>query len=138
MIYLKELIKDHHVPDEDAKSNLNRLHYCLNYIRFHFKKPIVVTRAFVTLDEQVKLYEAINTERLAQGKPQIAPKTKSFHLLGAAADLDDSKGELKDWVLKNAYTVETLLLHFEDFESTPKHLHIQIYPPESGKRFFKP
>ena len=60
------------------------------------------------------------------------------HLFGKAVDFADGNGELKKWVLNNMKVMEDAGLYMEDFSATKTWLHVQIVPPKSGKRFFKP
>lgn len=114
--------------------------------------PKNYTLAQEQLDNLTVLIERASKLREAYGKSlkvtsgvrsmtdqfRINPKApKSNHLRGAAMDVLDS-GELKDFINNNIQLVEEIGLWFEDFASTPTWVHMQIFPPKSGKRFFIP
>lgn len=128
MISFTELIKAGDTPDADQRAHLYRLHYCLNFIRALYAKPLLITSGLRTREDQIRIYSA---------KGQT-PKMGSLHLIGGAADVSDPDGELKKWILDHLEVAEELKLYFEDFDSTPNWIHLQIYPPSSGSRFFKP
>lgn len=69
----------------------------------------------------------------------INPKApKSKHLIGAAADIADPKGELRKWVRANMDKLEKVELWIESLDHTPTWVHFQIFPPKSGRREFIP
>ena len=45
---------------------------------------------------------------------------------------------LMEYVLKNLNLAQALGIYFEDFRATPSWVHMQIVPPNSGKRIYKP
>lgn len=70
-----------------------------------------------------------------------AGKTKaihSLHLAGAAADVLDKDGNLKDFILKNPEFLKSIGFWCEHPDYTKGWMHFQILAPKSGKRFFIP
>jgi uncharacterized protein YcbK (DUF882 family) len=63
-------------------------------------------------------------------------KKKSNHLICAAIDLEDRDAKLYNFARKNEDLLEKLGLYCE--ERMGGWLHMQIYPPKSGRRFFLP
>ena len=118
---------------EDIESNLNtlmiRIRLLLGKIPTEIlhKNSFSVTSGLRSVEQQNKLVE--------QGKSRA--KT-SMHVIGAAADLYDPRSELDEWVSQNVKVIEDIGLWFEHKNYTPNWSHIQIYPPQSGKRFFIP
>lgn len=129
---------DPHTLSLDIYLNLSQLHYRLNVLRRYWDKPMTVTSGFRTIEEHMKIYEKKNSERVASGLSKLSIPMGSMHLIGAAADVYDLDGTLKEWVLKNRTLVETLRFHCEDFASTKNWVHFQIYPPRSREFIFKP
>lgn len=123
MITRKELNPHGYPETGDIKSNLDVLLFRINKIRIAYGVPMVVTSGLRSQADQKR----------------INPKApKSNHLLGAACDISDPDGKLKEWVKANVKLLEETGLWMEDFLSTPTWCHFQIYPPKSGNRFFIP
>ena len=140
MIGFREIVKhpENGLPSLDILVNIYRLQYCLNVVRILYDLPMTITSGYRTKEEHYRIYQTINSARLASGKQPITIPTKSMHLIGAAADVADADGSLKEWVIKNLAVVEDLNLFFENFDYTKTWVHFSIYPPRSGERFFKP
>jgi hypothetical protein len=71
--------------------------------------------------------------------PETNRKTKgsapnSRHLTGQAADIDDWKGDLKAWALKNPDAVANCGLWCEPLHLTATWLHVQTVPGPGGLR----
>ena len=67
-----------------------------------------------------------------------ASKT-SLHMQCLAVDLEDNNKALGRWCLANADTVlKDLNLWLEHPEATPSWCHVQLRPPGSGRRVFRP
>lgn len=96
-----------------------------------YGKPFHVTSGFRSMQQHMRIYAAkgIDASKVPKG---------SQHLYGNAADILDTDGALKAWVLQNVPLLETLGLWCEDFDSTKTWCHFQQVPPRSGRRFFKP
>lgn len=88
--------------------------------------------------ERFGQYRAVNsgyrTPAVNAGTPGAAPK--SNHLICAAIDLEDADCKLHAFAKANTLYLEELGLWCEERQGG--WLHLQIYPPKSGKRFFKP
>jgi hypothetical protein len=63
---------------------------------------------------------------------------KSLHRTCAATDLVDPKGELAAFCLADLPMLAHLELWMEDPAFTKGWVHLQLYPPRSGNRVFKP
>lgn len=118
--------------------NLLLLLQKINYLGILYGKPKRVTSGYRSLSQHEKIYEAKNKERVSKGLEPIAVPMNSWHLYGAAVDIEDSDGDLKKWCLENLHILEELGLYSESFSSTPGWQHFQLMPPASGKRFFEP
>lgn len=127
MIKIEELNKKKLIVDSITESNLRTLCERLNKIRKLWGKPMIVTSGLRSETEQSNLIKA--------GK---STARKSKHLVGAAADISDSDGSLKKWLLENPKILEEAGLWCEHWDSTPTWCHFQIVPPASGNRWFKP
>ena len=63
----------------------------------------------------------------------------SLHMTGEAIDLHDPKGYLDEWCTTSADTVlRDLGLWLEHKDFTPGWCHVQMRPPRSGNRIFRP
>ena len=65
---------------------------------------------------------------------------KSNYILGLAVDLKDVNHAIFKAILKpeNLEKAQELGIYFEDPRATKTWIHMQIVPPKSGKRIFKP
>jgi hypothetical protein len=122
----------------EVKVNLDVLLYRLNFERRLYQRPMVITNAHRSLEHHEKIYEAKNAERMRKGLKPLSIPMGSCHLLGAAVDISDPHGFLKEHVLKHRSRLEAQGNYFEHFEATPGYVHWQIYPPLSGEFFFWP
>lgn len=64
------------------------------------------------------------------------PKPKSNHLICAAVDLEDADKKLYDFAKSNIHILEEIGLWCEERQGG--WLHLQCFPPKSGKRFYIP
>lgn len=72
------------------------------------------------------------------GATSGASKT-SLHMQCLAVDLEDVGGKLAAWCFANADTVlRDLALWLEHPSATPSWCHVQLKPPGSGNRVFRP
>lgn len=64
----------------------------------------------------------------------------SNHMLAKAIDISDEDGELDKWCLspEGFEAMTEIQLWLESPESTPRWCHVQIVPPGSGHRVFRP
>ena len=85
-----------------------------------------------------------NAALIAAGKKAAK---HSLHLRGAAADLEDDDGKLAAWCNANLDLLEHFNLWMEDTRYTREKrdngtwaqwVHLQRFPPKSGKRVFIP
>jgi hypothetical protein len=134
MIYFNELVKvDMDKLPKDHQANLIQLHYRLNMIRRFWQKPMNVSSGYRTKEDHFRIYKNLGRDN---------PPMGSQHLIGAAADIWDGKGELKSWIADNLHVCEDYGLWLESFDATggidSGWIHFQLYPPKSGNRFFKP
>jgi len=127
MIKLEELNKKGIEVDSIVESNLVTLMQRLNKVRELWGRPMIVTSGLRTPEQQQNLIKAGKTNA-----------TKSKHLVGAAADIYDPEGALKEWLLENPDVLEEANLWCEHWSATPTWVHFQIFPPLSGNRWFIP
>jgi Peptidase M15 len=66
-----------------------------------------------------------------------ASKT-SLHMQCLAIDLEDVDGSLDKWCFANQNVLRDLALWLEDPSATPTWCHVQLKPPGSGNRVFRP
>jgi hypothetical protein len=71
-------------------------------------------------------------------KSTVGAAPKSKHMECLAIDLEDKDGSLDAWCLENLEVLQEIGLWLESPESSPGWCHIQIVPPRSGNRVFKP
>lgn len=136
MISEKEITKGQDVP-EIYKKDLSILLERANKLRAAYNKPLTVTSGFRSWNDHVRIYKEKAQKRGVPFYIDQVPK-KSKHLYCQAVDISDPNQELKKWVLANIKLMEEIGLWFEDFAYTKNWVHIQIYPPASGNRFFMP
>lgn len=134
MITLKELLTSP-CDNKEHLENLEDLLVKLNAFRSAYGKPLRVTSGYRSLEKHLAIYAA----KGITDKTQIP--MKSNHLFGLAADLvpiEDDVKHFQDWILANVKLMEEIGIWFEDFDYTKTWVHVQIVPPKSGNRFFKP
>lgn len=68
--------------------------------------------------------------------PNAAKKSK--HMTCQACDLADEDGALDAWCLQNLEALERIGLWLEHPDSTPRWCHVQVVPPNSNNRVFRP
>lgn len=68
--------------------------------------------------------------------PHAAKKSK--HMTCQACDLEDMDGSLDAWCMHNQEALERIGLWLEHPDSTLNWCHIQIVPPNSNNRVFRP
>lgn len=109
--------------DSEQMSNLQVLLIAVNRLRLHYGKPMFVSSG----------YRPATINAATKGAAK-----KSNHIICAAVDFKDADGKLKDFCMNNLHILEACGLWMEAPEATPTWLHVQIFPPKSGKRVFKP
>lgn len=108
---------------QEISDNLDKLLIPMNQIRAAYNKPMIVSSGWRPA--------AINA------KTPGAAKT-SKHMIGLAADIVDTDGNLRKWVLQNLQLMKDLDIYLENFNFTPGWVHFGLGPPNSGKRIFIP
>lgn len=112
----------HDLPT-DLKQNLATLVARANALVAGYGKPLIVSSGYRPA--------AINASIANAGK-------NSWHMHCAALDVADPSGDFWIFVLANLQLCADLGLWVEDRRWTPTWVHLQIYPPASGKRIFVP
>lgn len=121
MITAHELNPHGYVPTDEQSQNLAELLKRINEVRTAYGKPLTVTSGLRSASDQ---------QRINPGAP------RSYHLLGAAADISDPDGALYAWCKANEPLLERVGLWLEERQGAWQHF--QIYPPRSGHRWFLP
>ncbi len=107
----------------EISANLATLLERINQVRSAWGKPMTVTSGLRSQADQARI------------NPK-APRSK--HLIGAACDISDPDGTLKDWLKANPKVLEDAQLWCEAPEATAGWCHFQIFPPKSRNRWFSP
>ena len=104
------------------------------------------SNAASTVDRVNQLLEAFGEDRKVNSgwrpavvnaaTPNAAKKSK--HMTCQACDLEDKDGRLDQWCLDHPEALERIGLWQESPASTVGWAHVQIIPPNSGKRVFIP
>lgn len=92
----------------------------INLIRFHYKRPMVVSSGYRP--------PAINA--------QAGGASNSAHLTCQAVDFKDENGDLMRWCLANVFLLEQAGLYMENPNYTLGWVHLQSRPTKS--RVFNP
>lgn len=130
MITMEELAGDNFSKNSSTVVlNLVETHAKINYIRKIWNRPMIVTSGLRTLFHHLRIYRQ-------KGIPKSKIPMGSCHLIGAAIDIEDVKGELMAWLKANPEILKDAGLWCE--EGTKGWVHFQIFPPRSGKRWFLP
>lgn len=131
MITREELTQNKPV-DPKHEANILKLLQAVNEFRKAYGKPMFVTSGYRTMADHLRIYR----EKGITDTSKIP--MKSNHLFGLAVDFADPSNHLKLFVKQNLPLMEKLGLYFEHFDATVGWLHVQIVPPRSGSRFFRP
>lgn len=107
---------------KSAYDHLMMLRERLNNLGSGFLPPRILTCAY----------------RDAAHNARVGGAKKSCHLIGAACDIADSDGKLKDFLRNNPQELVRADLYAEDYDHTPTWVHLQTMAPKSGKRVFIP
>lgn len=122
MITMKELNPHNYPTTASILANLEILLDAVNKIRAEWGKPMVVTSGLRSQADQ---------QRINPSAP------KSNHLIGAACDISDPDLSLTLWLKENdSQRLVDVKLWCE--EGNKNWVHFQIYPPNSGNRWFYP
>lgn len=109
--------------DGTLQVNLEKLLKAVNKFRAVYGKPLKVTSGYRPA--------AVNATVKGAAK-------KSNHMLCLAVDFADSDGKLAEYCLKNLKLLEEFGIWLEDPAFTKGWVHMQVVPPRSGSRVFKP
>jgi len=97
------------------------------------------------VNKLLKIYGSKRKINDGYRRPQDTPKggsPTSWHYKGAAIDIDDDdNGNFALWCLDHLEIIKDCELYMEDPRWTNgcgSWVHLQIYPPRSGKRVFIP
>lgn len=102
------------------------------------RTPTRQNSGYRTVHMHEQLYMYLNAKRVQKKLPPLKVPTESCHLVGLAVDIYDPKKRVKRWILDNLEYSERRDLYYEEFDSTPDWVHMQLVPPASLKRFFGP
>ena len=94
-----------------------------------------INALFETFDETLVVssgYRSPSQNALAGGAK------KSHHMNCAAIDLRDLDGKIWKFCIDNIELCEKLGIWLEDKGATPTWTHLQVYPPKSRRRIFRP
>jgi len=108
---------------EEISNNIDKLLIPLNKLRIAYGNPMKVSSGWRPPSLNKKIKNAA---------------TKSNHCLGLACDFEDKDNKLMLWLWNNLQLLEKLGLYWEDPQYTKGWVHLQIVPPKSGNRIFKP
>jgi uncharacterized protein YcbK (DUF882 family) len=131
---MSEILRNAKLEDQspEIQRNLAVLLERVNKVRAAYGKPMTVTSGLRTMQDHLRIYR----EKGITDQSKIPMRSR--HLFGQAVDISDPKQELQRWILKNEKLMEEIGLWMEDFSATKNWVHMQIVPPASGQRFFKP
>lgn len=109
--------------DVDAVTLRNLEELCQKVNALGYRPPMYASSCLRSLADQKR----INPKALG-----------SSHLYGAAVDVKDPNGDLAKWVKANKSKLEECGLWCENPQYTKGWVHLTIYMPKSGNRFFNP
>lgn len=138
MITFKELLGNNLISDVaiNIQHNLEELLTKMNKIRTAYNKPMQITSGLRSKNDHIRIYSELAAKRGVDFDIKKVPMG-SAHLTGCACDILDKDGSLMEWCKNNEKLLEEVGLWCEEKDDQPR-VHFQIYPPKSGKRFFKP
>lgn len=128
-------VKKEEMPQEH-QDNLDILLDRINQVRHAWNKSMRVTSGYRSMDDHIRIYKSLALQR---GIPYDETKVPmgSKHLSGAAVDISDPDGKLFEWTKQNEDLLSQIGLWMEE-KDDQNRVHFQIFPPKSGKRWFKP
>ena len=106
----------------EMKQNLDLLLISVNRLRALWGKPLIVSSGY----------------RPGAYNAQAGGAKASNHMICAAVDFKDPEQKLAKWLISRLDVLEACGLYMEDPSATPTWCHVQIKPPGSGRRIFKP
>lgn len=133
MVTIKEMIKDIPISDIEMKhqQNIQELLKRVNILRSAYGLPFIVTSGYRRAYDQIRIYNQ-------KGIFDISKiPMKSQHLIGASIDIADPNLLLTKWLKEdNSKRLIESGLYAE--EGNTNWVHLQLYPPKSGNRWFLP
>lgn len=135
MITMDELLNNKYKLEDQSdeiQKNLQDLLEKVNKVRSLYGKPMNVTSGLRSIEDHLRIYAAKGIT------DESKIPMKSRHLSGQAVDVSDPHQQLQKWCLANVDKLEEIGLWCESFDATVNWVHLQIVPPKSGNRFFKP
>jgi uncharacterized protein YcbK (DUF882 family) len=133
MVTIKEMIKDIPISDIPMKhqQDIQELLKRVNILRSEYGKPFIVTSGYRTLQDHIRIYN--NKGIFDRNKIPMG----SQHLRGASIDIADPDLSLTKWLKENdSKRLVDVKLYAE--EGNSNWVHLQLYPPKSGNRWFLP
>jgi uncharacterized protein YcbK (DUF882 family) len=133
MVTIKEMIKDIPISDIPMKhqQDIQELLKRVNILRSEYGKPFIVTSGYRTRNSHIRIYNnkgIMDLNKIPMG---------SQHLRGSAIDIADPDLSLTKWLKENnSKRLVDLKLYAE--EGNSNWVHLQLYPPKSGNRWFLP
>jgi hypothetical protein len=106
----------------EMKQNLDKLILAANKLRAMWGKPVVISSGY----------------RPPAQNAAAGGAAKSNHMICAAIDIKDPNQELAKFLISRLDVLESCGLWMEDPSKTVGWVHVQIYPPKSGRRIFLP
>jgi hypothetical protein len=122
----------------EIDQNLLKLADVIEQVESAYGKTLAFTNGLRDTKDHLRIYAEKNAKLRAQGLPEIKVPMGSNHLKGLAVDVADATGNFWKWCMANLELMEKLGVYFEDRSATPTWVHMQIAPPASGRRIFKP
>jgi uncharacterized protein YcbK (DUF882 family) len=125
MITVEQILKGHSKYDTlpvELKKNLQTLLERVNDVAAIYPGPLTVNSGYRPPEYNAKIGGAPN----------------SWHCKCAAVDFADKDGALWTWCMAHLPELAKIGLWLEDKSATKTWVHMQIYPPKSGARIFKP
>lgn len=108
-------------PCDDYKKNATDLLDKLSQLETDYGKPLTLTGG----------YRPREINWTVDGS-----KPGDAHESCRGADLRDTNEDLSIWCMNNLNKLETIGLWLEAPSSSKNHVHVQTYPPHSGRRVF--
>lgn len=118
----------------EMEQNIQILLERMNQVREKRGVSMIVTSGVRSLEDHKHIYAE---QARRKGLKNYRIPMGSQHLKAAAVDIYDPVGTLFDWCKANEEFLVEVGLWCEDKDNQPR-VHFQIYPPRSGRRFFKP
>ena len=119
MVTAKEVLMgrdEKYTLTKEQIDNLFNLLPRINFIRFCYAKPLIVSSGY----------------RPGEFNSPASGATKSSHLVCRAVDFVDSTGEFAKWCLDNVALLEEAGLYLEDPKHTIGWVHLQSTPTKSN------